>query len=79
MIDATPNDIPKSETKTGRFLSGTKGCSIITPPEVMKADPKPAIALPKINTMAVGADPQRAEPTSKTKIESRNVLFVANS
>jgi hypothetical protein len=76
MTDETPNVMPKMEVNIGRFRRGTSGMMIIMPPEKMPADPRPAIARPTINAVEFGAAPQRADPTSKTTMEERNVHFV---
>lgn len=74
--EATPNERPNIETKTGRLRIGTYGWSNVIQPEVIKADAAPATARPAINVAEVGAAPQRVEPTSKANIENRKTLLV---
>jgi hypothetical protein len=47
---------------------------IIIAPVKMPADPKPAIARPAIKIGDVGAAAHMTEPTSKTIMQTRNVL-----
>jgi len=49
----------------GRGQGGEKH----TIPERIPPDPKPAIALPRMNAIEFGAAPQRAEPPSKSTME----------
>lgn len=50
------------------------GIMIIMAPEKIPADPRPAIALPKMKICEVGAAPQRAEPTSKITSDVKKTL-----
>ena len=45
-------------------------------PEKIPADPTPAIARPTIRATEVGAAPQRAEPSSKIKIEIKKMTLI---
>ena len=45
-------------------------------PEKSEAEPKPAMALPMIKAVDEGAAPQRAEPISNTKIDSKITTLV---
>lgn len=47
-----------------------------TTPERTPPDPSPAIALPNMKAIEFGAAPQRAEPTSNTTIDARNVALM---
>ena len=51
---------------------------ILTVPMYMPLPPRPAIALPTIMAFIVGAAPQTADPTSKTKIAVRNIGLLSN-
>ena len=42
-----------------------------TTPEKTPADPKPAMARPRINAVDVGAAPHSADPASKSVMETR--------
>lgn len=55
-------------TRRGEELIRTTPVS--TPP-----DPKPAIDLPRMKAIEFGAAPQRAEPTSKSKMDVRKVTL----
>lgn len=74
-----PNATPNMETKRGRLLKGTSGIVIIMPPEKMPADPKPAIARPRMKAVELGAAPHSADPTSKITIESKKTHLVEYS
>lgn len=50
------------------------GIMIIMAPEKIPAEPKPAMARPRMKTGEVGAPPQMAEPTSKMTIQARKTL-----
>lgn len=58
----------------GRLCRGTMGIMIIIAPEKIPADPRPAMALPKMKTGEVGAAPQMALPTSKITMDTRKTL-----
>lgn len=45
-------------------------------PEKMPADPIPAMALPMMNAVELGAPPHRADPTSKIRIAMRKRSLV---
>ena len=74
--DETPKAIPKKEVNMGRLRRGTSGTMIIMPPQKMPAAPMPAMARPTMKAAELGAAPQRAEPTSKTRMETRNTHLV---
>ncbi len=42
----------------------------------MPPDPRPAMALPRMKAIEVGAAPQRAEPASKTMIDAKKVALM---
>ena len=44
--------------------------------EKMPVEPDPAITLPMINAVELGAAPHRAEPTSKSRISARKTILV---
>ena len=44
-------------------------------PEPMPAAPRPAMARPTMSAVLLGATPQTREPSSKTKMEERKVIF----
>lgn len=48
---------------------------MIIAPEKIPADPRPAMARPMMKTIELGAAPQIADPTSKMKTHTRNVLI----
>jgi hypothetical protein len=58
----------------GLFLKGISGIMITITPENMPADPRPAIALPRMNANEFGAAPHIADPTSKMKRQTKKVL-----
>jgi hypothetical protein len=45
-------------------------------PEKIPAEPIPAIARPTMKALELGAPPQSADPTSKTRIATKKTLFV---
>jgi hypothetical protein len=44
-------------------------------PEIIPAEPNPAMARPTMNTVELGAAPQSAEPTSKMAMAARKTHF----
>jgi hypothetical protein len=76
MIEENPNIDPINPIKMGLFASGTICVTTIVAPEKIPAEPIPAIARPTMKALEVGAPPQRADPTSKTIIAIRNMVFV---
>jgi len=74
-----PKAIPNIDVKVGILRRGTSGIMIIMPPEKIPAEPRPAIARPKMKLAEFGAAPHRAEPTSKTTTDVRKTVFVEYS
>jgi hypothetical protein len=77
MTDAMPKTIPNMPWKAGRRCRGIMGIMINRQPEKMPAEPRPAMARPRINTVELGAAPQIAEPISKTMMLKRKDLYCA--
>jgi len=75
-MEATPKVDPMNPIYMGRFCSGIIWVMMTVAPEKMPADPIPAMALPRINAVELGAPPHRADPTSKIKIAIRNTSLV---
>ena len=48
----------------------------IIPPEKIPAEPAPAMALPTMNTVELGAAPQIAEPISKIAMTDKYTFLV---
>jgi hypothetical protein len=74
--DEIPLLTPKREVYIGRFRRGTSGSMIIMLPVKMPAEPRPAMARPRMKAIEVGAAPQSAEPTSKTTRNMMKTHFV---
>ena len=71
----TPNMAPIRPKNMGRFLSGTVKDKMVRHPEKMPPAPRPAIALPTMNTVLFGATPQIREPSSKIDTTARKTTF----
>lgn len=48
---------------------------LLTVPDMIPADPRPAIARPRMNATELGAAPQIAEPISKSRIADKKVYL----
>lgn len=59
----------------GRSFRGTIEVRMITLPTWTPAAAKPAMALPMMKAVELGAAPRRAEPISNTNMLARNVYF----
>jgi hypothetical protein len=71
-----PKVDPMRPPYMGRFSSGTIWAIIVVAPEKMPADPIPAMALPTMKLVELGAAPHRADPTSKKKMATRKRFLV---
>jgi hypothetical protein len=74
--DEIPLLTPKREVNTGRLRRGTSGSMIIMLPVKRPAEPRPAMARPRMKIIEVGAAPQIAEPISKITRKLIKVHFV---
>lgn len=74
MTEAIPNTRPNKLWKAGRLCNGTMGIMINMQPEKIPAEAAPAIALPTMKMMELGAAPQMAEPISKTTTLAKKTL-----
>ena len=70
-----PYILPMSPIYRGRCLGGTLNPIIMKLPAKMPADPIPAIDLPSIRAMEVGAEPDTMLPISKMAIEPMYAHF----
>lgn len=73
--EATPKTAPIRPIYMGRFDRGAAYIMRIIAPLKRPPAPRPAIALPQMKAIEVGAAPQSADPTSKTKTRPMNIHF----
>jgi hypothetical protein len=76
MTDETPKMAPKRPCHMGRFRSGVSGIIMTMTPENTPAEPQPAMALPSMKAVEVGAAPQRAEPASNRTTAARKMVLL---
>jgi len=75
MIEAMPNTAPKKPCHSGLFARGRTDSIRTIAPDMMPADPIPAIALPIMKATEFGAAPHIADPTSKRPIKPKKIYF----
>lgn len=69
--EAIPYIAPMNPVYIGRFAKGTEYATMIKAPLRIPAEPKPAIARPRINAIEFGAIPHTKLPSSKIPIAVR--------
>jgi hypothetical protein len=77
--DATPNVAPSKPANIGRFLGSTEKAMMVYMPEVTPAAAIPAIALPQIKAVLLGATAQIKLPTSKIAALSKNAVLIGKN
>lgn len=63
---------PMKPVSMGRFCSGTLLAMTTIAPEKMPQEPNPAIALPMMKAVELGAAPHTAEPISNRTMADRS-------
>jgi hypothetical protein len=63
----------------GRFSRGAEYAIIVRPPENTPPTPRPAMALPRIKAMLVGATAERRDPIKKMERFRMYTLLASNS
>lgn len=75
MTEPMANTAPKEPWYMGRSRSGTVWNKMTLAPERIPEHPIPAMALPTMKTIELGAAPQTADPTSKSRQLARKTGF----
>lgn len=78
-MEAPPKTAPKTPWTFGRVCRGTTWTMQTIEPAKIPAAPTPAIALPMMNAVDVGAAPQSAEAASKMTMLVKKVVFTSKN
>lgn len=78
-MEANPHIAPKNPKTMGLFCNGREYAIMTSAPEKIPPTPIPAIALPTMSAVLEGATPHIKEPSSKTPMAHKKIVFTYSS